>query len=61
MDLNVEYEDIFDDDLEILEIIEDGFPRRVNQRKNYCNEMDDYTFFRKFRFIGIKKRSQLSR
>ncbi|XP_023312227.1 putative nuclease HARBI1 [Anoplophora glabripennis] len=49
IDLNVEYEDIFDDDLEIIEIIENGFPRHVNQRKNYFYEMDDYTFFRKFR------------
>lgn len=47
--MNIEYEDIFDDDLEILEIIEQGFPRRVFQRHNYFDELDDYTFFRKFR------------
>lgn len=35
MNINIEYEDIFDDDLEILEIIEQGFPRRVFQRRNY--------------------------
>ncbi|CAG9773144.1 unnamed protein product [Ceutorhynchus assimilis] len=47
--MNIDYEDIFDDDLEILEIIQNGIPRRVIQRKNHFNEMSPYTFFRKFR------------
>lgn len=42
MNINIEYEDIFDDDLEILEIIEQGFPRRVFQRRNYFEELDNY-------------------
>lgn len=42
-------EDIFDDDLDLLEILEDGFPRRLHHRRNYYEEMDDYAFFRKFR------------
>ncbi|XP_031332890.1 putative nuclease HARBI1 [Photinus pyralis] len=44
-----QYEDIFDDDLHILEVIEEGFPRRIHLRKNYFEEMSDFTFFRKFR------------
>lgn len=47
--MNVEFEDIFDDDLEIIDIIENGFPRQIHQRRDYFDTMDNYTFFRKFR------------
>uniref|UniRef100_A0A6P7H1J5 Putative nuclease HARBI1 n=1 Tax=Diabrotica virgifera virgifera TaxID=50390 RepID=A0A6P7H1J5_DIAVI len=42
--------DIFNDDLDLLEIIEHGFPRRVFVRPNYFQTMDNLTFFRTFRF-----------
>lgn len=41
--------DLLDDDMDILEIIEYGFPRRVNVRRNYYEEMDNLTFFQTFR------------
>lgn len=41
--------DIFVDDLEILEFLEHGFPRRVYDRSNHYEEMDRLTFFRRFR------------
>ncbi|KAF5308421.1 hypothetical protein FQR65_LT18156 [Abscondita terminalis] len=37
------------DDLELLDLLEDGFPRRVYDRNNYFDEMDNTTFFRRFR------------
>lgn len=42
-------EDIFNDDLDIHEIIDFGFPRRVNDRPNYFEDMDNLTFFKRFR------------
>lgn len=47
--MEFDYEDIFEDDLELLEILDQGMPRRVHERKNYFEILDDYTFFRKFR------------
>lgn len=37
------------DDLDILEIIDNGFPRRIYDRYDYFNNMDDLAFFRRFR------------
>lgn len=54
MDLvNLELEeDIFlEDDLDILEIIDFGFPRRIYERSNYFQVMDELTFFRRFRLL----------
>ena len=41
--------DLLDDDIDMLEIIEFGFPRRTNIRQNYFDEMDHLTFFKTFR------------
>ncbi|KAG5861249.1 hypothetical protein JTB14_009557 [Gonioctena quinquepunctata] len=51
MHVNVEYEDIFDDDSEIMEIIENGFPKRMIECKNYFRKMDDYTTLEKVIFV----------
>ncbi|KAG5899824.1 hypothetical protein JTB14_012295 [Gonioctena quinquepunctata] len=51
MDLELE-EDIFlEDDLDILEIIEFGFPRRIYERSNYFQDMNELTFFKRFRLL----------
>ncbi|KAJ8910200.1 hypothetical protein NQ315_014371 [Exocentrus adspersus] len=42
-------EDIFEDDIDILEILDFGFPRKVYNRSNYFDDMDNLTFFRRFR------------
>lgn len=55
MDFNkveIDFEDIFYDDWEILEIINNGFLRWLHQRTDYFNEMDDYVFFLNFVFIN---------
>lgn len=44
-------------DLEILNVIGEGFPRRIYDRKNYFEEMDNATFFRRFR---LTKRTVLN-
>lgn len=44
-----DYLNFFNDDIDVLEIIEYGFPRRVNQRRNHYEEMDNLTFFKTFR------------
>ena len=41
--------EMFDDDLEILDLVEEGFPRRIYDRSNYFRELDNLTFFRRFR------------
>lgn len=38
-----------EDDLEVLDIFNDGFPRRRYNRKNYYEELDEKTFFQRFR------------
>ncbi|KAJ8910915.1 hypothetical protein NQ315_014249 [Exocentrus adspersus] len=42
-------EDAIEDDLEILDFVGIGFPRRFNERPNYYQEMDPLGFFRRFR------------
>ncbi|KAJ8974994.1 hypothetical protein NQ317_013493 [Molorchus minor] len=43
-------EELFiNDDLDILDIVEFGFPRKVYERKNAFDELDDLSFFRRFR------------
>lgn len=46
----MELEDmLYDDDLDVQDIIQNGFPRRWNDRTDYFETMDDYGFFRRFR------------
>lgn len=47
--MELEDEIFLDDDLDILDIINFGFPRRVYERTDYFNNMDNYSFFRRFR------------
>ncbi|KAG5869934.1 hypothetical protein JTB14_001218 [Gonioctena quinquepunctata] len=45
-------EDIFlEDYLDIIEIIEFGFPRRIYERLNYFQDMNELTFFKRFRLL----------
>lgn len=44
-----EYNIFIEDDPDILEILDYGFPRQVRQRRNYFEELDDLTFFKRFR------------
>lgn len=47
----MEIEDVMflEDDQDILDIIEYGFPRRRYERSDYFHDMDDLSFFRRFR------------
>lgn len=42
---------LFEDELEIFEIVDFGFPRRVLQRNNHFEELDELTFFKRFRLL----------
>lgn len=42
-------DDIFEDNFDILEIIDYGFPRRIYNRFNYFEDMDNLNFYRRFR------------
>ncbi|CAH1986885.1 unnamed protein product [Acanthoscelides obtectus] len=46
-------EDMYDEDFEIGEFLEFGFPRRFNERPNYYEEMDDLNFLRRFRLTKL--------
>jgi hypothetical protein len=43
-------EDIFEDDLEILDIIDFGFPRQIYNSANHFVNLDKLSSFRRFRF-----------
>lgn len=43
--------DILEDDLEIFEIINHGFPREVFERDNHFYTMDQLSFFKRFRLM----------
>lgn len=47
--MDVENEIFIDDDLDILDILEFGFPRRIYVRSDYFDDMDNLTFYRRFR------------
>jgi hypothetical protein len=47
--MDIDLVDIFEDDVDIWEIIEYGFPRRHYVRADYFHEMDELGFFRRFR------------
>lgn len=52
MDLDHDFllgNDLFDDDLEVLDIIEFGFPRRLYVRSDYYEDLDELQFFQRFR------------
>lgn len=50
MDLNeVEDEFFIEDDLEILDILDFGFPRRQYEREDYFDSLDNLSFFKRFR------------
>ena len=56
MDLNefdIDDDFFINDDLDILDIIEFGFPRKVYERKNNFEELDNLTFFRRFRLMKV--------
>ncbi|XP_031354452.1 putative nuclease HARBI1 [Photinus pyralis] len=42
-------DDILEDDLDILEVIDFGFPRMLYTRSDYFHSMDEYNFFKRFR------------
>lgn len=43
-------EELFlEDDLDLLDIVDLGFPRRHYERQQHFEEMDELTFFRRFR------------
>jgi hypothetical protein len=41
--------DIFEDDFDILEIINIGFPRLYCVRSAHFHDMDEFTFYKRFR------------
>ncbi|KAK5638457.1 hypothetical protein RI129_012752 [Pyrocoelia pectoralis] len=45
----VEEEFFIDDDLDILDIVEFGFPRKIYNRTNHFEDLDNLTFFKRFR------------
>lgn len=47
--MELEEQFFLEDDQEILDIIDFGFPRRIYNRPNYFEEMDDLSFIRRFR------------
>ncbi|KAJ8915514.1 hypothetical protein NQ315_012395 [Exocentrus adspersus] len=42
-------DDIFEDDLDVLEIIEFGFPRQVYRRSNPFENLSELEFFKRYR------------
>lgn len=47
--MDLEDEVFLDDDQEILDLIDFGFPRRIYNRPNFFEDMDNLTFIRRFR------------
>lgn len=47
--MEIEDEIFVEDDGDILDVIRFGFPRRYYQRTDFFNDMDDMSFFRRFR------------
>ncbi|KAJ8915376.1 hypothetical protein NQ315_008263 [Exocentrus adspersus] len=47
--MEIEEEMFIEDDFEVLHIIDYGFPRRVYNRHNHFDNMDDLSFFWRFR------------
>lgn len=49
MDIFDDDEDMFGNDAEILEIVDYGFPKRIYLRRNHFEDLDNLTFFQRFR------------
>ncbi|XP_057654873.1 LOW QUALITY PROTEIN: putative nuclease HARBI1 [Diorhabda carinulata] len=47
--MEIEDQIILDNDYDVMDIINDGFPRARPQRPNYFDSIDDLGFFRRFR------------
>lgn len=47
--MELEEELFLEDDQDILDIINWGFPRRIYERSEYFDTMDNLSFFRRFR------------
>lgn len=47
--MELEDEIILDDDVDVIDIINFGFPRRRFEREDHFRTMDDLSFFRRFR------------
>lgn len=47
--MEIEDEIFLEDDIDVMDIIEFGFPRRVFARPDFINEMADIEFYRRFR------------
>lgn len=45
----LEANELLEDDFEIIDVINYGFPRRVYNRADFFGELDDLTFLRRFR------------
>lgn len=41
----MEYDELYEDDLDILDIIQDGFPRNNWERPNYFEDIDELSKF----------------
>lgn len=55
--MEIEDEIMINDDVDALDIIDLGFPRRFYERANYFENMDELSFFRRFR---LRKNTVLS-
>lgn len=49
--MEIEDELLIEDDLDLLDVIDFGFPRRRYERSQHFDEMDDLLFFRRFRLM----------
>lgn len=47
--MEIQDEIMLEDDNDILDIIDFGFPRRIFRRPNYFEEMDVMTFYRRYK------------
>lgn len=45
--------ELMDDESDILEIIDFGFPKNVYERENFFETMDELNFFKRFRLTKM--------
>lgn len=43
--------EFLDDNLDLFDIFENGIPRRKYERASYIEDMDNLTFFKRFRLL----------
>lgn len=43
--------EFLNDDLDLLDLVEHGLPRRRYERNDYFDTMDDLSFFKRFRLL----------